>query len=73
MENVSIQILARMLQGLNNSQQLSTCNTVVRLSFGQSFTEVGHKSFTTILHLGQYTTDPNIVGVGFDDEPLPWL
>jgi len=62
-----------MLQGLHNGQQLSTSNTVVPLSFGQSFAEVGHNPFTTILHLGYYTTHPNIVGVGVDDVLLPWL
>jgi len=62
-----------MIQDLHNDQQLSTSITVVPLGFGQSFAEVGHNSFTTILQLGQYTTNPNIDGVGVDDLILPWL
>ena len=49
------------------------CNTAVLLGFGQSFDEVGHKTFTTILHLEHYTTNLNIAGVGVDDELFPWL
>ena len=70
---LSIEILVKMLQGLHNSQQLSTSNTVVSLGFGQTFAEVGHNPFTTTLHLGYYTIHPNIADGGVDDELLPWL
>jgi len=60
-----------MLQGLHNGQQLSTNNTVVPIGFGQSFAEVGHNQFTAMLHLGYYTINPKIAGIGVDDD-LPW-
>jgi len=53
----------------NNSLRV----TQLFLSAFNSFAEVGHNPLTTILHLGHYTTNPNIAGVGVDDELLSWL
>jgi hypothetical protein len=61
----------KMLQGLLNGHQLSTSHTVVPLGFGQSFAEVSHNSFTAILHLGQYTTNSHVAGIGVDGEFPP--
>ena len=52
-ELLSIQILLEMLQGLHNCQQLLTGHTVVPLGLGQSFAELDHNPFASVLYLGQ--------------------
>ena len=59
--------------GSKNCQQTSTRNTAFPFGNGQRFAEVVHKTFTTILLLERYTTNPNIAVIGVDNELLPWL
>ena len=52
--------------GLHNRQQCSTGHSIVPLGLEQSFVEVGHKLFAAVLYLGQYSTNPQVAGVGVD-------
>ena len=72
-ELLPIQVLVKMLQGFQNSQQLLTSYTIVPLGLEQGFTEVSYNPFATILHLRQHTPNPHVAGIGVDDKLFRWL